>query len=98
MSKHTPGPWLLEDRTVYALNSDSSPVNRFWSQVERGWADQRERTSFEEAEANARLIAAAPDLLEALSLASQSAGFQYMTHETRNAIDEAIAKATGEQS
>ena len=45
---------------------------------------------------NARLIAAAPDLLEALILASQSAGFQYMFHEARDVIEKAIAKAKGE--
>lgn len=45
--------------------------------------------------ANARLIAAAPELLEALQLAGMSAGFQYMTYETQELINTAIAKATG---
>jgi hypothetical protein len=40
--------------------------------------------------------AAAPDLLAALRLAGSSAGFQYMTHETREAINAAISRAQGE--
>jgi hypothetical protein len=65
--KHTPGPWLRIGTTVYALMHDGWKrgveqfKNRFTVQVQR----DRE-CSEEEAEANARLIAAAPDLLEAL--------------------------------
>lgn len=43
----------------------------------------------------AHLLDVAPELLEALRLAGQSAGFQYMTRETRLKIDNAIAKAEG---
>jgi hypothetical protein len=65
--KHTPGPWVRIGTTVYALMHDGWKrgfeqfKNRFTVQVQR----DRE-CSEEEAEANARLIAAAPDLLEAL--------------------------------
>lgn len=41
------------------------------------------------------LIEAAPDLLAALQLVGMSAGFQYMTMETREVISAAIAKAGG---
>ena len=58
MSGHTPGPWLVEGRTVYALNDDG--YNRFSALV------QDAHTPGDELEANARLIAAAPELLEAL--------------------------------
>ena len=37
----------------------------------------------------------APKLLEACRRAGQSAGFQYMTFETRQCINEAIEYATG---
>ena len=46
-----------------------------------------------EMEANARLIAAAPDMYEALKAAGNSAGFQYMPAETREKIDVALSKA-----
>ena len=55
---HTPGEWLKVGTTVYALNERG--VNRFFCSV------QDAHTPAAELEANARLIAAAPDLLEAL--------------------------------
>lgn len=67
-SKHTPGEWLLVDHTVYALNDQGE--NRFTALVQGGWVHRgsfsSERTSEDEKSANARLIASAPDLLEAL--------------------------------
>lgn len=68
---HTPGPWILGERSIYALQQDGwrkgEPVmvNRFYVQVQpgrtnEGWTPQAEL------DANARLIAAAPDLLYAL--------------------------------
>lgn len=39
------------------------------------------------------VFAAAPEMFEALTLAAQSAGFQYMTSETRAKIDAALEKA-----
>lgn len=59
--KHTPGPWLIAENSptfVYAL--DSVGHNEFDLNVQ-GRGQFRERHI-----ANARLIAAAPDLLEAL--------------------------------
>jgi len=46
--------------------------------------------------ANARLIAAAPDLLEALSEIINDGGKFVMTHETHRKARAAIAKARGE--
>jgi len=65
---HTPGPWEHDGRFVYALqhngafNPDSSPVmvNRFSALVEPGWP----RPNVTEMHANARLISAAPELLD----------------------------------
>lgn len=88
MSKHTPGPW------VYVPVKGSIPILHVYCpdgmgafHLSRGDAEQ---------DSNAHLIAAAPELLEALELAGQSAGYQYMTRETREAISAAIAKAKGE--
>lgn len=66
MSKHTPGPWLLQETTVYALNDERTPVNRFTASIDSGWLNEKARISREEVHANARLISAAPELLEAL--------------------------------
>ena len=54
----TPGPWLLSGRTVYALNDEG--FNRFSALVQDAHAPAYEL------DANARLMAAAPDLLQAL--------------------------------
>lgn len=75
MSEHTPGPWLLTPQWgVYALD-ETGNCNRFSVRVEGGWkwrgysmqASPDDRTPADELEANARLIAAAPELLEALA-------------------------------
>jgi hypothetical protein len=58
---HTPGPWMLEDLTVFALNDHF--CNRFYAQVQRGHG-----LNPGELEANARLMLAAPDMLAALKL------------------------------
>lgn len=58
-TKHTPGPWKIagEDKTfVYA--SGPLGTNSFWASVQFAGP---ERISKHEAEANALLIAAAPD-------------------------------------
>lgn len=62
MSKHTPGPWVACNNNGYSIWRVTSPVYR---------ANSASRTIAEvvgdsaETEANARLITAAPDLLEA---------------------------------
>ncbi|MHC3750731.1 hypothetical protein ACYKDZ_17825 [Stutzerimonas stutzeri] len=99
MTKHTPGPWLVEGRTVYALNDDG--YNRFSALV------QDAHTPGDELEANARLIAAAPDLLEAAELALEVAegwihdqldgtGIAGEALGKLDSVRAAIAKARGE--
>lgn len=67
MPDFTPGPWLREGRLVYALmhsrwrNGREEFKNRFTAHI-----DKAAECPDEEAEANARLFATAPDLLEAL--------------------------------
>ena len=64
---HTPGPWKLEERSIYALQhagwrkGEEQFENRFYASVQAGRG-----TPTEELEANARLIAAAPELLHEL--------------------------------
>lgn len=65
MSKHTPGPWVLDD---FEVSTERDPANL----IAHVYAcDRPENPDNEwdvgiETAANAKLIAAAPDLLEAL--------------------------------
>lgn len=97
MSKHTPGPWdyYFEPSDHYKHKIRSKPG--LICQLP-GWVTHDELRL--EQEANARLIAAAPELLRALEYAHACLTNQLSTktkHE--HAIDlarAAIAKATGE--
>lgn len=87
--KHTPGPWFVSngDLLRVARSNGGSPivvagVHKIGS---RGGACLGDPL------ANARLIAAAPDLLEALKMVS---GVD-LHHEVLAAVDAAIAKAEG---
>lgn len=61
MSKHTPGPWELRGRTV------KGPHPRYEGELRTVASAQWSKGTWkDEAEANARLIAAAPDMLQAL--------------------------------
>lgn len=68
MSKHTPGPWKhgTDKAFVYAMNNARIRSNRFYAAIQPGWDDVNERVPHAEMLANARLIAAAPDLYKAL--------------------------------
>lgn len=95
---HTPGPWLIADLMIEALadpeNSDSyyAPI----CELDEGWNDETNR-------ANARLIAAAPELLaalegidEELSLWGEDTLERMNLTARLEAIRAAIAKAKGE--
>jgi hypothetical protein len=89
------GPRYSHDCLVYHLGNDACTMTiayELWTQFPRAEWDAMQ-------EANARLIAAAPDLLEALMLARAClAGSTDKTLLPRSckAIDVAISKATGE--
>ena len=87
MSKHTPGPWVaekLKDEGVWI-----KPVQDF-AVCRVGWG-HREASKVE---ANARLIAAAPDLLEALKRIKATGVF--VGAIAQEMMDAAIVKAVGE--
>ncbi len=70
-TKHTPGPWTIEYKPGYATRGNSHAVinaERYPAAFVPAWNDPEPGEVFaaDEAIANARLIAAAPDLLEAL--------------------------------
>lgn len=97
--KHAPGPWTAQGLAIVA--SDRSFVGRVYP-----WcADPQDA---ECAKGNARLIAAAPELLEALELAVQHYN-EWASAELPHDLDEerlpwlaparaAIAKAKGESA
>lgn len=83
MSKHTPGPWHITVGAAYR-QIEAVDGTLICFAASNNWANK----------ANARLIAAAPDLLQALKAAltvlPDSVGdFDY------NAAVDAVAKATG---
>lgn len=94
MSKHTPGPWKAHFEDAYFVTGPDLGRVAMMMNL-KGAHGLGGRRSGNESAANARLIAAAPDLLEALKDAvrdSESPG-QWLD-EARAAI----AKATGEQA
>lgn len=83
---HTHGPWNAKDSIVYSLES-----GKYVARCDIGGRD-------EETEANARLIAAAPDLLGALKEALDQLETWNTESEptfTMRRASEAIAKAEG---
>lgn len=99
MSKgHTPGPW--DGRQEYNDHRDEIiargrvvaiiPVRKTTGVM----SDEKRLESDQEGEANARLIAAAPELLEALTIAREYA-LADAEPDDLAFIDAAIAKATG---
>ena len=92
MSKHTPGPWEVRPSANEVINSDHG---RLPFEIAAGYTLIG---AVYENEADARLIAAAPDLLDALLEYKrmyeevQPAGGWQGVYELGN---EAIAKATG---
>lgn len=85
MNKHTPGPWFMTGELLgYRSRINSTPQNLGW--------DLAHVCNGPEADANARLIAAAPDLLEALEFVIRGVPDTWEGVQKARA---AIAKATG---
>lgn len=88
MTDHTPGPWRAKDGEIVAADGDILGVvyrTEAWSSGEPVETEDQ---------ANARLIAAAPDLLEALK-AFVAADDKQLAHtpETADRARSAIARA-----
>jgi hypothetical protein len=108
MSKHTPGPWLTTESTEHWGRVNVTVQAAFTAnEIATAWQGTTDVNR-----ANARLIAAAPDLLEALRCADTfitngiELGFIRMpdadtpdpAHKTLAIVRAAIAKATGEKA
>ena len=89
MTAHTPGPWFVDGLIVTAREKGSIGFAYGPSMPEKSAVGR-------ESLANARLIASAPELLDALKLAvNQNEHDMLMTGEELRACAAAIAKATG---
>lgn len=86
MNKHTPGPWIWKT-DLHGTRVGIKESDFIIAQI----CYQREET-----EANARLIAAAPELLEVLQGCLDSMSFESHEH-IRAAALRAITKAEGEK-
>ena len=62
MSKHTPGPWYISKKNPLRV-IESGPRSLTLASASIKGRGVTEESSYDEAEANARLIAAAPELL-----------------------------------
>lgn len=100
MSKHTPGPWALQmaedcqgrqldEMVKWVVTANSHDL---WISTGPTWDAEHDA----EALANAHLIAAAPELLQACKVAVRYLDPSQYVSAIR-LIDAAIAKATGQQ-
>ena len=98
MSGHTPGPWEHEHRT--ANHKETGLTIAVCEPVSGGRGPtsnpiNRRTITEEECIANARLIASAPELLEACKAALAAMVVEGVHTETQELVREAIAKAEG---
>ena len=91
MMKHTAGPWIVEAQGIYANGGNKRVATAMSHEHEIDWPTTT---------ANARLIAAAPELLEALRKFALkhrcTYGLDGAWDEEITMAENAIAKATGE--
>ena len=90
-AKHTPGPWNAFN-SIKAIGVGSERSDVAWVRFEECGLRDTARSQ-EEDEANARLIAAAPDLLDALQVMLDAA--QHDITQECDIARAAIAKAIG---
>ena len=96
-AQHTPGPWRVEVWNYHVLYEHVPTIVAAQDIVAEatslcGMDSDRE----DERAANARLIAAAPEMLEALIITAKSHGFATLNPVAQRRVNEAIDKATRE--
>ena len=95
--KHSPGPWIVDPDDPLSIVCPALSTPTLWEEV----AECSDETGRERALADARLIAAAPDLLSALKAVQpemrreHDAGDGHFSTAEVEAVEAAIAKAEG---
>ena len=89
-TEHTPGPWHVTPSAEYAGSYEVSPA------VD-GEPDWRYRETEDVAEANARLIAAAPDLLEVCGAIAERYNVDDRMGGLGDWLADVIARARGQE-
>lgn len=106
--KHTPGIWTFRnDSMTGAVWAEKELIASVYPNAPEGWDGASENERLDEMRANARLIAAAPDLLEAVRALKAAFGDPVTRralggHNERQMVailsaSAAIARARGEQ-
>lgn len=99
MSAHTPGPWITETSDGGLIRiTDSATEGITIAEVRTKFINlgiKKIQSSGVEREANARLITAAPELLEALLQAVYLLECHSINHPSLETLRAAIAKAKG---
>lgn len=73
MAKHTPGPWTIgvsDDNQIHCVDGSDSTGGII--EICEVWGTLSDKEETEESRANARLIAASPEMLEALKVTTSS--------------------------
>lgn len=104
MSKHTPGPWLMarNDCHTGGMATIHHCINNDWIEIWTDtWCAEETQLTEERMEANAMLMLAAPDLLEALEAMVEYVDHMHAIGHIQRPVQssvacKAIAKARGE--
>lgn len=91
MGMHTPGPWVVEATAVGTIETESGIAIAQAFQVKPLRQDLKQT----ERQANARLMAAAPEMLDALKQAYYRNEFGFLPDSVQNQIRSAINRAIG---
>jgi len=98
MTNHTAGPWSLSNPKNPARGYVVGPPNEYGNVPHiASFYENPDSMSAEASDANAQLIAAAPELLEALELANRELELRGITGPAKRKIEEAVNKAKGLQ-
>lgn len=103
MRKHTEGPWKVSGNTELCI-TDVDDFSRFIGSASIMGSNNNFKESYEEAKSNARLMSAAPEMLQALEIIyehwnNEDNAYYGMDGELfpiMKTVKQAIAKAKGE--
>ena len=98
MSKHTPGPWVVGISCENRIHCVDAFDNGELFEVCEVWGIDLDKIESEESRANARLISAAPDLLDACEKALLWMQSTSSFAAAEMILAEAISKAKGDSA